>query len=174
MDSLSNSEILIRWFLGPLGRFFIHFGDLWWKLTIKTFSRREWCQLSISPFVVHVISWHLTQITIFYHLNEEPKIDWFKCFWLAMYQVFFLVMDHFFQNCLPHCLLVAYDLPTILALSVKFWRIYQICREEMMFGGRWMCGQIYGGMCILRNGGNGGNEDQSEPQGGAGGVTAGK
>ena len=32
----------------------------------------------------------------------------------------------------------------------------------------------YGGMCILRNGGNGGNEDQSEPQGGAGGVTAGK
>ena len=31
----------------------------------------------------------------------------------------------------------------------------------------------YGGMCILRNGGKGGNEDQSEPQGGAGGVTAG-
>ena len=32
----------------------------------------------------------------------------------------------------------------------------------------------YGGMCILRNGGKAGNEDQSEPQGGAGGVTAGR
>ena len=32
----------------------------------------------------------------------------------------------------------------------------------------------YCGMCILRNGGKAGNEDQSEPQGGAGGVTAGR